>query len=138
MRFIKCIFGKINHFIKNLICCFFRNSSMDAPFYAFFLITVNKVLTFPCHDITLFFGHCPAHKIASSKRVSGKAHYNLHNLFLINDTAVSRCKDFFQFRTGILNRILILLSLDILWNKIHRTRTIQRNTGNYIFQICRF
>ena len=28
--------------------------------------------------------------------------YNLHNLFLINDTSVSRCQYFFQFRTGIL------------------------------------
>ena len=37
----------------------------------------------------------------------------------------------------ICNRRTVILSSDILRNEIHRTRTIQRNSGNNIFQVMR-
>ena len=95
MGFIKCIFCKINHIIIDLVCSLLGNPVCNTSRNSLGLISINKILAFLLHHSCLLFSHCTAHKIASSKRVSGKAHYNLHNLFLINNTAVSRCKNFF-------------------------------------------
>ena len=93
MRLIERILCEIDHLIINLI----RNLLIYSIFYtarnAFFFITIHKVLTFPLHHVALFLTHGTAHKVASSKRISGKITHDLHNLFLIYDTSVSRCQD---------------------------------------------
>ena len=54
VRFIKGISGKICHFIKNFVCCFFWYSIADTARNTFFRIPIYKILTFFCHHFCFF------------------------------------------------------------------------------------
>ena len=73
---------------KNLIADFFGYSVRNTTFHALFLVTVNEVFAFLCHNIRLFLGHGTTHQIAPAIAVARKLTYNLHYLLLIYDTAV--------------------------------------------------
>ena len=76
--------------------------------------------------------------VTSSKAVTRKVTHDLHYLLLIYDTSIRRCKNWFKLWTVIFNVSLIILSLDVLWYKIHRSRTIKRYSGDNIFHALRF
>ena len=134
MGFVECILRKIDHFIIDLIGCLFINSIFNTARHTVLLISIDKDLALFLHHIALFLGHGTAKKIASSQCVSGKVTHDLHNLLLIDNTSVSRRQNRLQLRTVIGDRSCIIFSPDILWDKVHRTRTVQGNPGNDIFQ----
>ena len=88
MRFIKCIFCKVKHFVINLICHCLRNAICNTTRYSFLRIAIDKVLSFLCHHICFFLRHRTAKQVASSQSISSQITHNLHNLFLIYNTAV--------------------------------------------------
>ena len=61
MGFIKCILCKIDHIIIYLVCRLLGNPVCNTSRNPLFFITINKVLTFPRHDISLFLGHRTTH-----------------------------------------------------------------------------
>ena len=130
MGFIKCVCGKADHFIVDLIGNFLRNAIGDTSLYALFLIAVHKVLAFRLHDRCFLFGHGSTHQITSSITVAGETTDNLHNLLLINDATVGGCQDRLKLRTVIMNALPVASSLQILRNKVHRARTVQGDTGD--------
>ena len=137
MRLVKCIFCKINHLIINLIGNLFTDSVCNTSRNPFRLISIYKVLALFLHHIALFLGHRTAHQVASSKCIPSQIPHNLHNLLLIHNTSIRRFQNRFQLWTIIGDRIHIIFPFDILWDKIHRSRTIQRNSRNNILQTLR-
>ena len=124
MRLVKCIFGKINHFIIDLICRLLVDSIGNTAWYALIRIPIHKVLTFFLHDVALLLGHCSSQEVTSSECITCQITHDLHNLLLIYDTAVSRRKDRLQLRAVIGNAFRVILAFDILRDEVHRTRTI--------------
>ena len=90
MRLIKCIFCKIDHLIVNMVCRLFINPIGDTALYSLCLISINEVLTLFFHDSRLFLTHCTAHQIASAHGIASQVTDDLHNLLLVNDTAIGR------------------------------------------------
>lgn len=85
-----------------------------------------------------FFAHGAADVVRLSHRIPRKLLYDLHHLLLINDTSIRWLKDRLQFRRHVSNGVCIILSPDVVWNKIHRSRTVQGNSGNDILEILWF
>ncbi len=88
MRFVKRIFGKIDHFVIDLICHLFADPVCHTAADALFFIAIDKVFAFFFHDLTFFLGHRAAYNIAASPCIPGQVAHNLHHLFLVNDTSV--------------------------------------------------
>ena len=130
MGFIKGIGGEADHLIIDLIGNLLGDTIGNAALYPLFLVSIDKVLPLRLHHLCLLFGHGTAHQITSSVTVARQAPHDLHHLLLIDDAAVSGCKDRLKLWTVISNGIPIASSRNILWNKVHRTRTIQGNTGH--------
>ena len=55
-----------------------------------FRISVNEILAFLFHDRCLLFRHGSSNQVTPAHGISGQIPHDLHNLFLVDDTAVSR------------------------------------------------
>ena len=137
MGFVKRILCKIHHGIVNTVCRFLINAVCHAAPDAARLISVDETLPLRVNDILLFFTHGAADVVRLSHRITRKLLYNLHHLLLIDDTSIGWLKDRLQFRRHVSNGVCIIFSLDVVWNKIHRSRTVQGNSGNDILEILR-
>ncbi len=88
MRFIESIFGEIRHILIDLLCHLLGNSSGHAARHMFLLVAVDKILPLLLHHILLFLAHGTAHQIAPAKGIAAQIPHDLHDLLLIDDTAV--------------------------------------------------
>ena len=138
MGLIESILGKIRHLIKDPVGRRLINTVGNTAGHTQFIIAVHKVLAFLRHHIRFFLRHSSPHKVASSQIITGQFHNNLHDLFLIDNTAIGRFQNLFQLRTLIRDGRRFVLSLDITRNKIHWPWTIKRNTCNDILEIMGF
>ena len=138
MRLIKSIFGKINHFIIDFICRCLINSICNTAWNSLCFISVNKVLALLFHDRGLFFGHCSTYQVASAQSITCQITDNLHNLLLIDNTPISRLQDRLQLRAVVTDGIRTVFAPDILGNEVHGSRSVKRNSCDYIFQALRF
>ena len=85
----------------------------------------------------MFFRHGAAHKIGLSQRIPRKVLENLHHLFLIHDNAIGIFQNRFEIRRIVHDPLGMVLVLNILRNEIHRSRAIQRDAGDQIFEAVR-
>ena len=69
--------------------------------------------------------------------VARKVTHYLHNLLLIHYTAIGGLKDWDQLFTVILYCSSISLTVYIIINKVHRSRSVEGNSRNYIFYVVR-
>ena len=101
MRFIKCIFSKIQHGIIDLIChplrllgCITDPVSYASgnipllPFAHLISVTVDKGMTAGIDLVLMLFTHGPSHNIRLSQGVSCQLLHDLHYLLLVDDTAI--------------------------------------------------
>ena len=137
MGFVEGILCKVHHLVINMGSYGFRDTVALTARYVLFCVTVDKVSSFFFHDGLLLFTHGTTHQVASSKAVTAQVTDNLHNLLLINNTAVGRRKNRLQLRTVVCHHASAVLSLNILGNKVHGAGTIEGNTRNNIFQVFR-
>ena len=137
MGFVKRILCKIDHFIIDLVSSFLIDSILNTSRHICLGISVNKNLTLFLHHVAFFLGHRTTQQITSAQSISRQITHDLHNLFLVDDTSVCRFQNRFQLRTVVCDGRGIILPLDILRDKIHRTRTVQRNAGYDILQTVR-
>ncbi len=54
---------------------------------------MHKIFALLLHNIRLFLAHRAAHQVAAPQRISAKVAHNLHNLLLIDDTAIGGRKN---------------------------------------------
>ena len=90
MGFIEGILRKVCHIIVDLVCRLLVDPIGDTALYTLFLVSVNEVLALLRHDRRLLLRHGTAHKVASAEGISGEVADDLHDLLLIDDTAVGR------------------------------------------------
>ena len=95
MGFVKSVSCEIDHLIINMICSLLINAILNTSLYVFFLIAVHEILAFLLHDRRLLLGHGTAHQIASAHGIARQIANDLHNLFLVDDTAVRRLQNRF-------------------------------------------
>ncbi len=135
MRLVEGIFGKIHHVFIDLSRRFLIDAPGDTAGYPFLLVSVYKIGPLLLHHRLLFLAHGTADKIASSHGIASQVSHDLHHLLLIHDTAVGRCQNRLQLRAGVDHRIMIIFPLNILGNKFHGPRPVQRDPGYNILQI---
>ena len=134
MGFVKRVFREIDHLIIDLIRCLLIDPVLHASRHIRLFIPIDKDLTLLLHDVAFFLGHSAAQKVAPPQSVPRKVAHDLHDLLLVHDTPVGRLQDRFQLRAVISNGRRVVLSLDVLGDKIHGARTVQGNAGDDIFQ----
>ena len=131
MGFVEGIGRKGAHFIKNLVCDFFRNSVADRSrkfkISVIVKFSVDEIFPFLRHNVEFFLTHCAADKVCSSVGISRKLTDYFHNLFLIDDAAVGYVENRLQQRGFICYFFRVVAVFKIFRNGIHRTRTIERN-----------
>ena len=138
MGFIKRIFGKIDHLVIDLVGDLLADPVVDAARHPVLRISVDKTFPLFFHDGCFFLGHGTAQKISTPQRITRQRLYDLHDLLLINDAPVSLFQDRFQQRRIIGHGLRMVLSFDVLRNKIHRSRTVQGDSGDDVFQAFGF
>ena len=88
MGFIECIFGEVDHIVKDSVGHLLADPFGKAARHALFLVSVDEIHPLLLHDGMLLFTHGTAHQIASAHGVSAQIPDDLHHLLLIDDTAV--------------------------------------------------
>ena len=135
MGFIESVFGKIHHFFINGPRHLLRYSVIHTARNAFFFISVNEIGSFFFHDGLFFLTHGTAHQVASAHGIPAQITHDLHNLFLVYNTAVGRLQDRLKLRAQIGDACRIVLPFDIPGDKIHGAGTVQGNACNDILQV---
>ena len=138
MRFVECVLCKIHHGIVDLIRRLLTDTVCNTAFDPLLLISVNEIVALRINDILLFLTHRTADVIRLSHGIAGKILHDLHDLLLVDNTAICRLQDRFQFLAGVCDALRLVFSLNVLWNEIHRSRTVQRDSGDNILQTLRF
>ena len=136
MGFVECIGRERAHLIEDLVGNFFADAIGDTT-HTFhravvFFRTVNEVIALFFHDIVFFLGHGTAHQVRTTVGIARQLAANLHNLLLIDDTAVSNIQNILQQRCFIGNLFWIVTVADITRNGIHWTWAVQRNDRDQI------
>ena len=134
MGFVEGVLCKIDHFVVNLVGHLLGNASGDTAGHPLLRVAVHEIAALLFHDGRLFLGHGTAHQIASAQRIPGQLLHDLHDLLLVNDTAVGRFQDGLQLRAVVGDRLGMVFAPDVLGNEIHGARTVQGNTGDDVLQ----
>ena len=137
MRLIERILRKVDHLIVDLIRHFLVNAVGNTAGHALLRISVDEIAALLLHHRSLLLRHGAAHQITPAKRITAELAYDLHNLLLIDNTSVGRLQDRLQLRAVVHHFLRMILTLDILRNKVHRSRPVQGNSGNDILEILR-
>ena len=85
----------------------------------------------------LFLAHRAPHDIRASQRIAGKLAEDLHDLLLIDDTAVGDVEDGLKQRMLVGDGGRVMAVADIGRNRVHRPGTIQRDNRDQILKSIR-
>ena len=138
MRLIKGIRRKALHFIKDILGHLCRHAVFLTARHRHGSIVVEQPmqenLLLPLHYIVLLFAHRPPHNVGPPQGIARQAAENLHDLLLINNTAVSNIQNVLQQRVLILNPLRMMAALDIARDRIHGTGAVERDHRDQVFQ----
>ena len=126
MRLVEGILCEIGHVIVDLVRRFLIDSLRYAARNMLGFISVDEILTLLRHDRSLLLAHCAPDQVCASQCVAAKAPHNLHNLLLIDNAAIGRLQDRFKERGVVGDELRVLLAPDVLGDKVHRARPVQR------------
>jgi len=90
VRLVEGVFRKIDHLIVNMVRRLLVDPIRNTALYALLCIAVDEILAFFLHDCRFFLCHRTAHQVASSPGIASQIAHDLHNLLLIDDTAIGR------------------------------------------------
>ncbi len=85
----------------------------------------------------LFLGHGAAHQIGTSQRIAAEIAENLHDLLLINDTAVGHVQNRLQQRVPVRHPFRVMPVFDVARNRIHRAGAKQRDDRDEVLKVIR-
>ena len=126
MRFVKAVGCELGNLIKDVRCMFTTNTIL------FRAIDKQRALLF--HFLGDFFTHRTAQQICAAERVTRHDLGQLHDLFLIDHDAVGFFEDRLQHRVHVIWFFQTVLTRDVIWDIIHRPRTIQGHHSDNIFK----
>ena len=136
--FVKSILGEIHHRIVDMVGHLGADAVCHTPRHPFLRIAVGEVFAFLLHHILLLLTHGTAHQIAASHGVAAQILHDLHDLLLINNTAIRGGQNRLQLRAVIGDGLRIILALDIFRDKIHRARPVKGYSRDHVLQAARF
>ena len=137
MGLVKRIFCEVNHLIIDMIGGCLGNSPGNASRDLLLRISIDKVLALLFHDCRFLFRHGTAYKIGSAHGIACKIPHNLHDLLLVHNTAIGWLQDRLHLRAVIAYTLRMAFPVYVLWNKVHRTRSVKGNAGNDVLKTGR-
>ena len=138
MGFIERVLGEVDHVVIDPVGRLRRDPLCRASRYVLLRIAVDKIAALLLHDLLFFLAHRPSDEIRASERIAAEVLHDLHDLLLVDDTPVGRCQDRLELLCLVADLAVFLFSLDILGNKVHRARAVQRDPCNDILQVTGF
>ena len=97
--------------------------------------TMDEQLAQVLHHLRFLFGHGIANVVGKSGRKTCKFFYQLHNLLLVDNTAVCYCQDRLHRWVQVVNFGFVELASDKVVDVLHWAGTIQGNTSDDFFQV---
>ena len=88
VRLVECVVCKIHDLVKQTCRNCFGHAALDGAVNAQLLVAVDEVDALLFQLLHLLFTHGAAHHICLAERISRKALEHLHDLFLIDHTAI--------------------------------------------------
>ena len=138
VRLVECVRGKLRDLFKKFRRDLFRHTARHRAFdnnVAFFvLFAVDENVFVRRHFRGVLFAHCTAKFVGFPERVARNFPCDVHDLLLIHDTAVRNFQGVFKHRVQIMNVFGVEFAIDIVRDKLHRTRSIKRNASDNFFQ----
>ena len=128
VTFVESVTGKFFQQIENGIRLFLGNFVRARA-------ALDKIPAFLGHLLLVLLAHGAPEKIGLRKRVAGKFARSSHHLFLVNHHAVGVGADVFQQWMLVSNFGRALFSFDVIWNKLHRARSKQRNQCDDVVEL---
>ena len=141
MRFIESVRSEGDHIFEDRFGCSCRNSVSGAArdLYTSIVrgLAVYEVFLFFEHHVHLLFAHSAAHQVGTAKRIASEVTHYLHHLLLIYQAAIGDAKYGFKMRIHVFYVVGMLLVVDILRDRVHRSRSVQGDPRDYIFKAAR-
>ena len=124
MTLVESIACEARHILKQRRCIRLGHAALHRA--------AHKHLPFRLHDGGFFLRHGTAYDVRLAEAIARNLAEDFHDLFLIHNTAVGFAENFFKYRRFVHGFVPAMPPLNILRNRIHRTRTIQRNCRSHI------
>ena len=129
MRFIEGIGREGDHLVEDGVGSVVRNAVLPAP--------VDEVHALRVHDVVFLFRHGPPDDVRVAVRVARQLPADLHDLLLVDETAVGDIEDVLQLRRHIAHLGRVVAVADIGGDGVHGTGPVQRRDGNEVLQLFR-
>ena len=137
MGLVEGVLGKIHHGVVDpgghLLVDPARGTAGDT----FLRISVDEIAALLLHDGLLLFAHGTADQVTPAKGVAAQVADDLHDLLLVDDTAVSRFEDGLQFRAGVVDRAAVVFARYVLRNEVHGTGAVEGDACDDILEVFR-
>ena len=134
VRLVERVLREVRHLVVDVARDLLADPVCDAAGDIGFRIAVNEFLALLRHDLRLFLRHRAADQIGPSHRVAGEIADDLHDLLLIDDAAVRRFQNRLHLRAVVADALRMLLALNILRNKVHRARAVERDSCDDVLE----
>ncbi len=119
VSFVEGIVCKVQHLVKDVVCHLLRHAVGGASADVFLRIAENEVVPLGLQHVKFLFGHGAAHHVGLAQTVACQQAEDLHDLLLIDDTAVSDRQHLFQQRVLVPDGAGVVLALDIGVDVLH-------------------
>ena len=134
--FVEGVGSEVHHLVEDMV----RHLLLDAPFHGPFhaVRAVDEILPLPGHHVVLLLAHGPADDVGSAQGVAAQGADNLHDLLLIDHTAVGGGEDGLQALVLIVDGAGIVLALDIPGDALHGAWTVEGDASDDILEAVGF
>ena len=135
MAFIEGVGRKTRHFIVDLVGDFLGDAIGDTAraFVTRLGAAVDKMLAFCLHHRVLLFAHGTADVICLSERETSQLTEYLHDLFLVDDTAVGDVEDMGQLWGLIADFVRLVAVAQVGGDRIHGAGPVQADQSDNVF-----
>ena len=137
MRLVERVICKIHDLIKDGFRRLLIHAALHRAVNAQLLIAENEVGALFFQLLHLLFGHRTAHHVRLAERIARHHAEYLHDLFLIDHTAVGDVQNILEQRMLVFDLRRVVLARDIARNRLHRSRTVQGDDRRDIFNRVR-
>ena len=138
MALVEGIGREALHLVEDLVGDCLRDAVRQTPHTAVGILrTVQENLALADHLLMLLFRHVPAHNIRTPVAVARQLPADLHDLLLIDDTAVGFAEDALKHGVQVGDFRPAVAVLDIRPDAVHRSRTVQGKRRDDVLHVLR-
>ena len=151
VRLVERVLGEARHLVEDLVGGIFVDdadldragdarfgkpdeSAVGRIFRRFGRRAVEEDLALRLHDLGFFLAHRAAQHVRRPERIACQQLSHLHDLFLIDETAVCHLENGSEQRMAVGDALGIFLGRDIFGDAVHRTGAIERHARYDVFE----